>query len=763
MRRRLLVLGTSLLVLAVVTVPATAQLRRNNQPNSQGQPLQHQMQQLFPQKPQQQQAVQKPQQQQQQVLQKPQQQQQPVVQKPQQQQVLQQPIHQQPKLPSIDQAKQQRTDLAKQQPKQPAVDQVRQRPLDLSKQQVKLPTNDLPKQKQPAVDQVKRQPLDLSKQQVKLPTNDLPKQKQPAVDQVKRQPLDLSKQQVKLPTNDLPKQPSKQQHIDLPKQQPKHSSIDQVKQPQVPLAKQKANDKLPEQPRRIDHTTAKIVSPIKPQDLTKDRIAKTKEVESKVAQLKPDQKRRFEQLRTENERKLEALHKPPQDLKKTSSVRVNPKDPIVQNQIAKADLAKQLQEKAKSSPSLQKSLDKIQGKSKERLKTSDLVAVQKHVDPTKPSVRNLLFAGQTRSVSDDILRRAAGFSSHHNPSTTSAEKTVFDKYLRHPRSFSVGDQAILTGMLDRLGHGGNSPQLCADRRAITAILVDVRSFHNCQNALFSFTDPNNLANPINPVLGGLLGILFSGGGVLGYPPVDGYVDSQACLPPLVQTVFYPLDPTVTFDTEDMDLYPSVPGVAVAITSEPALATEAGPPPVAGEAGSSPAASEVGPSPVADEIGSSPVVLAGGTETESEKPAILVGDSEAGAGLIGSAGFDDLGSVAFAAAPWQTTRFLRLGNNTADEIAVHIRYYVDAGKDKSVWIPADPDDANGEWSTFRLSPGESADVMVGEWRVNARKIRIWAESPTTKWNTFRNTELDLVPEPEHQYQSEMPQVFHFTVQ
>jgi hypothetical protein len=69
--------------------------------------------------------------------------------------------------------------------------------------------------------------------------------------------------------------------------------------------------------------------------------------------------------------------------------------------------------------------------------------------------------------------------------------------------------------------------------------------------------------------------------------------------------------------------------------------------------------------------------------------------------------------------------------------------------------------------FELAPGETADLQDGDWRLNARKVRIWAQSQSGKqWLKFKDADLDLVPEADdsgqHSYLADQLQIYNFSV-
>ena len=94
--------------------------------------------------------------------------------------------------------------------------------------------------------------------------------------------------------------------------------------------------------------------------------------------------------------------------------------------------------------------------------------------------------------------------------------------------------------------------------------------------------------------------------------------------------------------------------------------------------------------------------------------------------------------------WQTTRFLRIGNDTKEKVRVNVQYFTldDAGQ--WVWGPSAPEQM-GPPLAFELDPGEIVDIQDGDWRVNGQRVRIWADSDSRAWNQFKDADLWLVPE------------------
>ncbi len=95
---------------------------------------------------------------------------------------------------------------------------------------------------------------------------------------------------------------------------------------------------------------------------------------------------------------------------------------------------------------------------------------------------------------------------------------------------------------------------------------------------------------------------------------------------------------------------------------------------------------------------------------------------------------------------QRTRFLRVSNATQQKLRIYIRYQTVTDSDDMQWFPAKGGDPNT--LTLDLDAGEVCDVMDGDWRVNASRVRIWAEGEDetkARWMRFKSESLWLVPE------------------
>jgi hypothetical protein len=109
---------------------------------------------------------------------------------------------------------------------------------------------------------------------------------------------------------------------------------------------------------------------------------------------------------------------------------------------------------------------------------------------------------------------------------------------------------------------------------------------------------------------------------------------------------------------------------------------------------------------------------------------------------------DAGETADNEAPvdavWHTTRNLRVSNGAKEKIKVKVQYEAVDASDQAGWFPQAPEDGKRALE-FELQPGEVANLQDGDWRVNASRVRIWAEGGGQQWQQFRDRDLELVPE------------------
>jgi hypothetical protein len=143
----------------------------------------------------------------------------------------------------------------------------------------------------------------------------------------------------------------------------------------------------------------------------------------------------------------------------------------------------------------------------------------------------------------------------------------------------------------------------------------------------------------------------------------------------------------------------------------------------------------------------------------------VDDAPVGVASVGANDLDqdviDTDGVSDDVSVPQDTRFLRVHNATDGKLKVWVQYETKTDAGDWVWSPAAPGDPDQALS-FEVDPGATVDLQDGDWRVNARRARIWAQSETGEWNRFRETDLWLVPETDHVYEAPEAQTFLFTV-
>src|SRR5262249_51656610 len=91
------------------------------------------------------------------------------------------------------------------------------------------------------------------------------------------------------------------------------------------------------------------------------------------------------------------------------------------------------------------------------------------------------------------------------------------------------------------------------------------------------------------------------------------------------------------------------------------------------------------------------------------------------------------------------RYLRVVNRTKETIRVYLRYEMRTKSGKWRWYPEGPE---GEPKRLYvdLAPDRMVYVLDGDWQVRGRKIRIWAESKTSKkvWVGYRDQDLRIAP-------------------
>jgi hypothetical protein len=108
------------------------------------------------------------------------------------------------------------------------------------------------------------------------------------------------------------------------------------------------------------------------------------------------------------------------------------------------------------------------------------------------------------------------------------------------------------------------------------------------------------------------------------------------------------------------------------------------------------------------------------------------------------------------------RYLRVHNDTGEQLTVWLRYQTLTVNKTWSWYPAAPQPA----VAYRVDPGAVLDLEHEKWRVEASRVRIWARSSGGReWGDYRGRDLWLVPETDdrgqHQYRAAERETFTFT--
>jgi hypothetical protein len=101
------------------------------------------------------------------------------------------------------------------------------------------------------------------------------------------------------------------------------------------------------------------------------------------------------------------------------------------------------------------------------------------------------------------------------------------------------------------------------------------------------------------------------------------------------------------------------------------------------------------------------------------------------------------------APWQSPlvahsrRYLHIRNATNKTLLVHIRYRTQNDRGEWQWYPVAS--ASQQALIRTLPPGQTTDLLHADWRVNASRVRIWAESTDGLYRVygFRDQDCWLV--------------------
>jgi hypothetical protein len=96
--------------------------------------------------------------------------------------------------------------------------------------------------------------------------------------------------------------------------------------------------------------------------------------------------------------------------------------------------------------------------------------------------------------------------------------------------------------------------------------------------------------------------------------------------------------------------------------------------------------------------------------------------------------------------------------------VYVRYRTLNDQNKWQWYPGES--SSGGAVVRKIAPGQAVDVLHEDWRINASRVRIWAEAPGGKYRqeTYRNQDLWLVsPDAQgnRRYQAAAMQTYTYT--
>jgi hypothetical protein len=108
---------------------------------------------------------------------------------------------------------------------------------------------------------------------------------------------------------------------------------------------------------------------------------------------------------------------------------------------------------------------------------------------------------------------------------------------------------------------------------------------------------------------------------------------------------------------------------------------------------------------------------------------------------------------------QTRRYLKVKNDTGSKLTVWLHYRTLTTGDEWKWFPKDGRKA----VRYELDPGEETYLCHEGWKVNASRVRIWAETASgEQMDEYKDQDLWLVPEDEEGERSySAPQMEDFT--
>lgn len=110
------------------------------------------------------------------------------------------------------------------------------------------------------------------------------------------------------------------------------------------------------------------------------------------------------------------------------------------------------------------------------------------------------------------------------------------------------------------------------------------------------------------------------------------------------------------------------------------------------------------------------------------------------------------------APLRQVCTLRVVNNTGEPLRVYLQYET-LVNGRWTWLPADP---KNPALTYSWGPGDDFFVAVEGARINARRVRIWAQGKNSgkRWVDYQNRDLWLPPEGGYRLRQVLPQTYEF---
>jgi hypothetical protein len=98
-------------------------------------------------------------------------------------------------------------------------------------------------------------------------------------------------------------------------------------------------------------------------------------------------------------------------------------------------------------------------------------------------------------------------------------------------------------------------------------------------------------------------------------------------------------------------------------------------------------------------------------------------------------------------PAWPTRYLRVHNDTGENLRVYIQYYTPGDQGRWRWLPGDlKAPSSGQFVMVECPKDGQTEVQDRDTRVDASRVRVWAISESgKKWEDFRDKDLEVVPE------------------